>query len=221
MRDKTYTDKMGVTFSEDRKTLVEVPGDMEEYVVPEGTESIASFAFRMTTLLRKSPLRKVVLPETLKSISSYAFFMCSNLQEINFPDSLEEIGFEAFDWCTGLNEIVLPKNLKTMQGNPFSFCEVNISSLSPNFTVENGCLYGDNGKKLIRIATNEQHFSIREGVEVIAHNALDKDLEELVLPASLKRIDGSSYCNSVKRLIWKGKPAESLVSEVSKTYEGI
>lgn len=91
MSEKTYTDEMGAEFSEDRKTLEQAPWDVEEYVVPEGTERIGSFAFRMTTLQTKSPQRKVVLPETIKSISSDAFYICTSLQEVNLPNSLEEI----------------------------------------------------------------------------------------------------------------------------------
>lgn len=219
MSEKTYTDEMGAEFSKDRKTLGQAPWDVEEYVVPEGTERIGSFAFRMTTLQTKSPQRKVVLPETLKSISSDAFYICTSLQEVNLPNSLEEIGDEAFFMCESLKEIVLPQNLKTIKSNPFPFCDVVVSSLSPNFTVEDGCIYGDNGKRLIRIATNEQRFSVKEGVEVIACNALDKDLEELVLPKSLKSVEGSDYDIKAKRVVLKGVPTEPLMRAVSHMFK--
>ena len=59
----------GVTFSVDRKTLIDYPEDKvdEEYVVPEGTEIISEHAFG-----HNRHLQVLTLPLSLKELGDYA-----------------------------------------------------------------------------------------------------------------------------------------------------
>lgn len=115
MSNTAYKDAQGATFTVKPKILLEAPWDVEEYIVPEGTEMIGEDAF-------PSSLRRVTLPSTLKSIWSNAFNCCLNLEKIVIPDSVEQIGFNAFCFCGRLKEVVLPKALKEIEPETFSQC---------------------------------------------------------------------------------------------------
>ena len=71
----------GVLFSADGKTLLSCPRDKTgEYVVPEGVEHIAD----------------------------YAFYKCEALLAVTFPEGLRTIGQEAFEGCQALRAVALP-----------------------------------------------------------------------------------------------------------------
>ena len=58
--------------------------------IPEGVETIESYAFPYCDFLKH-----VTLPKSLKAISDGAFSLCRALTEINIPDGVETIGESA------------------------------------------------------------------------------------------------------------------------------
>ena len=129
--NQCFTAEDGVLFSKNKKALICYPTakgvnvdrygqttETSKYVVPEGTEEIASRAF-----YRCGYLTEVTLPSTLKTIGEMAFHRCEKMTKINFPEGLEYIGKDAFTYCTGLTELVFPASLKKIETYAFSFCE--------------------------------------------------------------------------------------------------
>ena len=78
----------GVTFSTDGRTLIKYPKDKtdEEYVVPEGTEIIMSYAIDMN-----EHLRKITLPSSLMKMNSQAIKSCSCLEIVVFNTYPQQI----------------------------------------------------------------------------------------------------------------------------------
>ena len=73
-----YFDKYGVEFSDDRKTLVRCPEDIQgEYNIPEGVERIESGAFQGC-----ENLIKVTIAKTISSFGMSPFVGCKALKEI-------------------------------------------------------------------------------------------------------------------------------------------
>ena len=64
---------------------------LEKIVIPEGIESIGSFAFKNCT-----SLTSVTLPSTIKTINPSAFRDCSSLTEVIIPESVVRINFPTF-----------------------------------------------------------------------------------------------------------------------------
>lgn len=78
----------GVLFSKDLKTLVQYPIGLTatSYNVPEGTETIGSFAF-----CNQPTLETIVLPASLTGIGSFAFDACYALTNIEIDPANENL----------------------------------------------------------------------------------------------------------------------------------
>ena len=130
-----YFDKYGVEFSDDRKTLVRCPKDMQgEYVIPNGVTSIGDSAFAhcygMTSIMIPnsvftigswafrgcSGLTSVEIPFSIRRIKEFCFYLCKNLKHITIYSKeefcIEEIGDGIFRGCQNLESIVV------IGGNP-------------------------------------------------------------------------------------------------------
>lgn len=71
-----YIDKYGVTYSDNKKTLVKCPQDFQG---------------------------AYVIPDSVTTIEEWAFEHCTGLTSVIIPDSVTEIGDYAFDGCSGLD----------------------------------------------------------------------------------------------------------------------
>ena len=83
----------------------------ETFTVPEGVETIGSFAFA------KSNLKNIKLPTTLKKIEAGAFFSCP-LQVLEIPEGVEQINIFITSYGT---RILLPSTVKTIIGERLTF----------------------------------------------------------------------------------------------------
>lgn len=70
----------------------------------------------------RTTLENIILPENLQEIASYAFRGCVSLESIHFPDSLRKIGDYAFDGCKKLKEVIIPEGVSEIGNNAFSYC---------------------------------------------------------------------------------------------------
>ncbi|MBP5622144.1 MAG: leucine-rich repeat domain-containing protein [Thermoguttaceae bacterium] len=131
----------GVLFSRDGKILFAAPGGKsEEYVVPEGTEIIATKAFAGC-----SNVTSVKLPESVRRIENAAFFRCSSLKSIELPSRLEFLGNGAFEDCESLSEFTVPQGITSIDDYMFGGCKSLKKVVIPKEVVEfgkdvfNGC----------------------------------------------------------------------------------
>ena len=113
---KTIIDEYGVTYTEDRKTLVKGNSALEEYTVPEGTEVIGNDAWG-----KMDKLKNINLPEGLVEIESLAFSGCMGLTTIQLPSTLKEIGSDAFE-LTMLRFVQIPEGVTILRNDTFCDC---------------------------------------------------------------------------------------------------
>lgn len=113
---KTFIDEYGVTYTEDRKTLVKGNDELEQYTVPEGTEVIGNDAWG-----KMEKLKNINLPEGLFRIGSLAFSGCMGLTAIQLPTTLKEIDSYAFEF-TMLRYIIIPEGITTLRNDVFGEC---------------------------------------------------------------------------------------------------
>lgn len=119
-RSLGYIDVDGIVYSADRKTLLVCPGRRTKPVnIPEGTETISSFAFE------ESMIESVYMPDSLKRIEQYAFHGCGCLMHVKIGKGLANLGepFSSggiFNGCRSLQHIDIPENIKYISSNCFS-----------------------------------------------------------------------------------------------------
>lgn len=129
----------GVLFSADGKKLIMCPNNYNNdlFIIPEGVEEIASWAFENC-----HSINSVILPDSVKKIGSYAFHRCSSLRSVSVPESLISIGEGAFIGCNNLSEIYLGDNIESIGDYAFEGYNIKINasegSLAYNYALENG-----------------------------------------------------------------------------------
>lgn len=140
-----YTDRDGVLFSKNGKTLLLYPacyrkttdtaGDAaypDSYTVPDGVERIGTFAF-----LKNEHLRDLLLPSSLREIGDMSFFGCTRLGAFEYepsqdtlagsgfslPDGLETIGSDAFSKCGSIAPVLFfPASLREIGHHALFSC---------------------------------------------------------------------------------------------------
>ena len=109
-------------FDKELKKLILYPRGREgdEYIVPEGVETIDDYAFF------SSSLKKIILPDTVKYINKRAFQDCTNLDEVKMSNSIERIEELAFSSCSSLSELFLPKSIEFIGDAVFICCKITL-----------------------------------------------------------------------------------------------
>ena len=111
-----YSDRDGVLFSADGKTLIRYPNMRTEthYDVPAGTEAIADGAFDSDGM--DIALQSVSLPIGLKRIGKRAFSGCGLLRSLTVPLTVTEVDETAFRNCVSLERLSLPPGMTASVG---------------------------------------------------------------------------------------------------------
>ena len=176
----------GVTFSVDRKTLIDYPEDKvdEEYVVPEGTEVIARVAFSN-----------------------------QNLHKITLPLSLREVGCQAMSYCSQLTTVmwgIFPQRVSEslFDGSPIQ--KFQTQDTSPNCIAIDGILFSPDKKTLLLYpsAKSNKQYIVPEGIETILAGAFYcAQVHEFVLPSTLKEIGNYAFKGcAAGSVVWKRFP---------------
>lgn len=133
----TYIDSYGVTFSENRKILLQGNADLEQYVIPKGTEVIGEDSWgkmkklqsiiireggachRKSSIFGSLGLTKIELPSSIREIGSDAFEL-TMLRFVQIPEGITVLRNDVFCDCFALGAVVLPSTLEAIE--EFAFC---------------------------------------------------------------------------------------------------
>lgn len=144
------------------------------------------------------------IPEGVETIGSYAFALCDTLERVKIPDSVKTIATYAFYICKGLIEVTIPESVETL-GNPaFNRC-YNLERFSGKYASEDGrCLIVD-GVLYAFAPANITSYKIPDGVTAI-YNEVFYDygkLETIVIPESVWGIGqyAFAYCDGLSKIV--------------------
>ena len=154
----------------DNTLICFIPGEFDEYTIPEGITSIGELAFS-----RDNTLKKVTIPEGVLSVG-FESFSRMLLEEVSLPESMQEVDGYAF---------AMNKELKKFHG--------------PSRYVSNDgmCMYVENyynlGQRwLVAFASGAglQSFTIPDGIIALENNSFyyAEELSELTIPGSVTNI---------------------------------
>ena len=87
------------------------------YVIPDGIETIAGYAFDDCR-----DLTSVTVPESVTTIGGYAFSRCSSLESVNIPEGVTYIQGGAFNGSSSLTTITIPSTVTQIAANAFRNC---------------------------------------------------------------------------------------------------
>ena len=104
-------------FSADRKTLLGLYAEKEEYTIPDGVTVIAKGAFESN-----EGLKRIVITGSVKIIGKDAFSGCMDLESVIISDGVTEIREGAFRVCECLKSIVIPDSVQIIGPWAFSAC---------------------------------------------------------------------------------------------------
>ena len=129
-----WEDESGVYYSQDRKRLLMYPylykGNLESYVILDGTKVIGDSAF-----YNCFALKKILIPNSVISIGEHAFDDCSGLEDIVIPNSVTSIGDSAFNYCLSLKKIAIPNSVTSIGNNVFGHCSSLVEIIIPNSVI--------------------------------------------------------------------------------------
>ena len=117
-------------------------------------------------------------------IGSEAFFYNVDITSVVIPDSVQKIESLAFCDCFKLKRIHLGKNLKKIAKDAFRGCPIEDITVDPQnkkYKVLDGVLYTGKGETLIR--------------------CFSKNVDSLVIPESVKKIEDGAFFDSTIREI--------------------
>ncbi len=195
-----YVSEDGCLYSRDKKILVCVRKDAENFDVPEGVTTIGDCAFDGC-----KSLKSVRLPDGLTLIGEEAFLNCENLSSVRLPETVRSIGECAFYGCKSLASVSLPKSLKYMGLCAFAGCEKIESATVPG------------GVKVLKASAfagcaSLKKVVIEEGVRYLDACVFARSgIESLCLPSSLSDMFWDAFDDAEKL-------REILVDEKSEAY---
>lgn len=149
-------------------------------VLPEGVETIGSYAFANLTALEE-----IVLPSTLQKIQYNAFEGCTSLKKVTFSgkNNLQFVNDEAFLGCSQLNEMEM-SSIVAIGNRAFegaAFTSVNL----PDITRSIGARAFAENKSLSSIVLNAS--TVKFGYEAFANDTalVSIELNTSVIPEGL------------------------------------
>ena len=130
-----FTDISGVTFADDRQSLLKCPVDYAgAYTVPQGVKKICNGAFKGC-----EKLDTLTLPISIVEIESNAFERCTKLTDIYYRGSLEQwllnvkvmalaaVGYNLWLYdgqeYRKVENIILPETITEIRANAFYYCK--------------------------------------------------------------------------------------------------
>lgn len=174
-------------------------------IIPQGiTEIEDGQRWNEGAFSRCTEISSINFPQSLTKIGKYAFQDCSKLASLDLSrcTNLSRINDLAFSKCKDLTDLSLPKSLNTIGFGAFQYCSklINITVDSDNQTYKSkeNIIYTKDGKTLVLAGGGLNSVNLPNDLTTIGAAAFRgcESLTNIILPQSLKMIQGNAFENS-------------------------
>lgn len=181
--NSAYSSTNGVLFDFDQTTLVEFPGGVANYTVPDSVTNIAGDAFAYC-----ANLTNIAISAGVSTIGDNAFANCTGLPAFTIPDTVTSLGNGVFQFCSGLRNISIGTGITSIGANEFYNCGLTNVVIPNNVTTI--------GYQAFINCYSLAHVTIPNSVTNIGSYAFSYcGLTSVVLPDSLTSIGYSVFFN--------------------------
>jgi len=195
--------------------LIGVKTAQDAYTVREGTRVICDEVFR------NSKLVSITLPNSLETIGKYCFTGAAKLSQVTFGNKLKTIMQSAFFRCSALETFTLPTSVEVI--GMYAFEETGYFENRNNWDDVETAI-GISGSAVLYHQTyllstkwlRTTEYTVKDGTLILVADAITDcdDLEKLILPNSVKRLNPSAinFVSTLKE-IHLGNGLEQIDSE--------
>ena len=159
---------------------------LETVSIPEGTETIASYAFQ------NSSITHIEIPASTTGIGAFAFADCGGLEDIQISEGVLTLGESAFSKCTALKTLILPDSITSIGKNALSGCTA-LASVNYPLSLTSAGTGIFSGDALLK------QITVPEGVKTLPDNVFNgaNYLIRVNLPESLEKVGASVFSGAV------------------------
>jgi hypothetical protein len=186
---ETYGDGVRVTFCHGAGRVVKIPGTIGGLPV----RSVGTRAFYGEGM----ETERIEVPPEVRRIEPHAFELCISLSELILPDGLLEIGEGAFV-ATALVCVKIPSTVMRIGGVREISCRLEIDPANRFYHSDGYGLFRESELISAEPGDTRKFYRIPDGTVSIAPDAFagQEELEEVVIPASLVRIEEGTFSNA-------------------------
>ena len=169
-----WKDKMNAEYSDDRKRLMHVPGEIKDYTVLDGTEEIEDYAFAN---FDGEDIEYSEIIQSGRNIEE-CIHSTSELVSVTIPSSVNRIGKGILDRCDKLVVISIPKGTKEKFVTMLPDYEdiliegdistaAHVEDLENAWIDESGVKYSVDKRKLLKAPSGITKYAILPGTKII------------------------------------------------------
>ena len=166
-------------------------------------------------------MKEVVLPKTIQVIDQYAFNSCPNLNNVNIPSATYSVKRAAFYYDPSLVNLSI-NNVCFIREDNFHLCQklnaFSVNALNEQYMANDGILYSQNEKILIKVPEGKKEITIKNNVEKVKSESISRiaNCDKVILPLSVKTLEEKVFFESkLQEIKILGK-----ISEIpNKTFE--
>lgn len=187
--------------------------------IPKNVTSIAKDAFSYCNLLTLTVNEE---NETYKMIDNMLctkdgkdviqIMKINTLTELTIPDGVETISLQG---AVKLKKLIVPASVKDLGSfyGTTELSEVEIAEDNEYYSSDEGAIYNKNKTILVRCISQEESYTVKEGVKKLAENSFHnkKKLKELIISDSVETVAGLSiYLSTNLQSLYIGKSVKNM-----------